>query len=339
MVSQSLTNKPRKANSNWQEFFRPHGTLSDRFTQKLPCFLRTLDDLPTAVDALLRSKLLVSPQKLLLRKKKKDESVTVDHQLRCIQVQVSVRVGLWAFAGTTFTDPFGRIIRERKKNGSKRRALSCCSQQDSTSVILEELISILQLAAFLLGPETSFASFLAQCINRPCYEAIPILRHVFKHFECPNPYVEEAPVPLRPLQRRRRPNVVPPQQQMEKTQPKEKSLLKENSRPFTAPAVRRNTLLQGKTRYVGSHFNNHSGVASLFRSGALPTAPSNSKPVVTPREKPPQQQQRGTKRRLLVPATPRCSKKTKAKASPAVGSLVAQAFQSIDQGNRRRRRK
>jgi hypothetical protein len=258
-----------------------------------------------------------------------------EERLEQIQMHVKLCVLVWAATtssvpkqqqqGDVFVKAYAKWLRKKKKalmkqtKKTKRKQQLRLMMNDQTDeqIVLDDLVRILQRAAFYLDPQATLAQFLSDCIPRDCYR--PSMGFLWDFFELPNPY--EPPTPpaeLPPLvlvvkqrktsKRRRLRNEELSKKAattLMETTPNQPTIQDENQSlvvmpdhvPLTAPILRKHNSLTQRNRFVGSHFNSGlSNMDVLFRQVTVVKA----KKVTTKSQPPP----KPTKRPHIV--TPRC---------------------------------
>lgn len=233
-----------------------------------------------------------------------EQDVSLQQFLRDIQLQVSLRLALWQWAGDLFVKKYNKHCVTKKKSNKKKNTEKQQPIKDNTeeSFIVNDIIGLLQLACVKLGNETDVVQFFMRCIRRADCEALPAAtKQIWDWFEKKNPYDTASPpkedskdssagsgilaLQLSPpvKKKKKRPATAPNVKENQPPPPaKEDPEKKQQSNSLlparvslTAPRRRTNSLLKngGRATYVGSHFNSSlSNTASLFRQAPAVTA-------------------------------------------------------------------
>jgi hypothetical protein len=261
------------------------------------------------------------------------------------------------------------LMKQTKKTKKKQQLrLMMNDHQTDEQIVLDDLVRILQRAAFHLDPQVTLSQFLSDCIPRDCYR--PSMRCLWDFFELPNPYEPPAPpaelpplvvVKQRKAKRRLRNDEPKKATTLIETTPNQPTIHDDENEnqsllimpdhvPLTALIRKHNSLTQ-RNRFVGSHFNSGlSNMDVLFRQVTVvktkkvtttkpppPLLPKPTKrPPVTPRC------HNNTLLINVVPPTPCATKKPplmvlqqqQHQHAKKMASVVAEAFRSI----KRRRR-
>jgi len=238
-----------------------------------------------------QSKKTVTPSPEVAKEHAADCASTL---LRTIQLQVSLRLALWHWAGEAlFTKQYLKSCIGSAKKSKKKIA----KQEDDPSssavlLLLNDIVGLLQLAIVKISTDDAeVMQFLMTCIRQADCEALPaVTQQIWDYFEKPNPYLAPPQQPneskdaldrilaldLSPTKKKKKRAVPAAAAKKENQEPNNKKQKKDENNsllPFkvslTAPTRRTNSLLlngSARSNFVGSHFNSSlSNASSLFR--------------------------------------------------------------------------
>jgi len=160
---------------------------------------------PTMISEMARKVMTQLNDGTVHQENNKDETTSSKGTLlRTIQLQVMIRLQLYAMGGSIFLDHYNmeqfidNDSKKAKKQSSKKKKKKRKREETTSSSPLKKLIQditdILSTATFLLGFDTSLSSFLEESSVLPKYlnHSIPtVLQEIYDFFEISNPYNQE----------------------------------------------------------------------------------------------------------------------------------------------------